>query len=409
MHLLSEKSTRRHALFLCAVSLLIIFLTVLYSYYAGCQTRDLIYARESALVSSLLEEGVSSSVLASALKNTSVTENGTAFLQAAGRTDQTSLWLLAPSRSMFLRSLACLLPAALFFILLIFTGSWFFRRRREQLYLQASRIISRYADGDFSLRLPRGETGNLYGLFHSADCLATAFQARIESEHQSKEFLKDMISDISHQLKTPLAALRLYVDILAEEPGNPEAVRRFTDRSAQSIDRMESLILSLLKIMRLDTGSISFEPRPYPVEELMQKSSEDLFTRAEQEGKQLILEGDPSVTLTCDADWLAEAFGNLIKNALDHTAAGDIIRISWKSSLAMLRILVSDNGCGIAPEDIHHIFKRFYRGKQDRHTQGIGLGLPLAKSVIEGQGGTLSVQSSPGKGTTFTASFLTEM
>ena len=99
MHLLSEKSTRRHALFLCAVSLLIIFLTVLYSYYAGCQTRDLIYARESALVSSLLEEGVSSSVLASALKNTSVTEEGTAFLQAAGRTDQTSLWLLAPSRS----------------------------------------------------------------------------------------------------------------------------------------------------------------------------------------------------------------------------------------------------------------------------------------------------------------------
>ena len=183
MHLLSEKSTRRHALFLCAVSLLIIFLTVLYSYYAGCQTRDLIYARESALVSSLLEEGVSSSVLASALKNTSVTEEGTAFLQAAGRTDQTSLWLLAPSCSMFLRSLACLLPAALFFILLIFTGSWFLRRRREQLYLQASRIISRYSDGDFSLRLPRGETGNLYGLFHSADCLATAFQARIESEH----------------------------------------------------------------------------------------------------------------------------------------------------------------------------------------------------------------------------------
>ena len=88
MHLLSEKSTRRHALFLCAVSLLIILLTVLYSYYAGCQIRDLIYARESALVSSLLKEGVSSSVLASALRNTSVTEKGTAFLQAAGRTDQ---------------------------------------------------------------------------------------------------------------------------------------------------------------------------------------------------------------------------------------------------------------------------------------------------------------------------------
>ena len=409
MYLLSEKSSRRHALFLCSVSLLVMLLSVLYSFFLGCQTRDLFYARESALVSSLLEEGISSSALASALKNTSATEEGISFLQAAGRTDQTSPSLLASSRSMLPRSLTALLAARLLVIGLIYVGFRFFWRRQEQLCLQASRIISRYADGDFTIRLPRGETGKLYQLFRSADCLATAFQARIESEHQSKEFLKDMISDISHQLKTPLAALRLYMDIMAEEPDNPETVRRFTDRSLQSIDRMESLILSLLKITRLDTGSITFELHSYPVEELMQKSSKDLSIRAEQEGKHLILEGDPTDTLTCDADWLTEAFGNLIKNALDHTDTGGTIRVSWKKSPAILRILVADNGCGIPPEDIHHVFKRFYRGKQDRHTQGIGLGLPLAKSVIEGQGGTLSVQSIPGKGTTFTASFLTEM
>ena len=98
-----------------------------------------------------------------------------------------------------------------------------------------------------------------------------------------------------------------------------------------------------------------------------------------------------------------------MKNALVHTHTGGIVRITWERTLAMFRILISDNGTGIAPEDIHHIFKRFYRSKHSLDTQGIGLGLPLAKSIIEGQGGVISVQSEIGNGTTFTLSFLTEL
>lgn len=89
----------------------------------------------------------------------------------------------------------------------------------------------------------------------------------------------------------------------------------------------------------------------------------------------------------CDMDWTSEAIGNLVKNALDHTEIGGIVKITWESTPTMIRILVSDNGSGIAPEDIHHIFKRFYRSKYSLNTPGIGLGLPLAKSIIEGQGG----------------------
>ena len=113
--------------------------------------------------------------------------------------------------------------------------------------------------------------------------------------------------------------------------------------------------------------------------------------------------------LICDMEWTGEAIGNIVKNALDHTQAGGIVRITWDSTPAMFRIFISDNGNGIVPEDIYHIFKRFYRSKHSLDTQGIGLGLPLAKSIIEGQGGMILVQSEVGNGTTFTLSFLTEL
>ena len=111
----------------------------------------------------------------------------------------------------------------------------------------------------------------------------------------------------------------------------------------------------------------------------------------------------------CDMEWTGEAIGNIVKNALDHTQAGGIVRITWERTPAMFRIFISDNGNGIVPEDIYHIFKRFYRSKHSLDTQGIGLGLPLAKSIIEGQNGVISVQSEVGKGTLFTLSFLTDL
>ena len=104
-------------------------------------------------------------------------------------------------------------------------------------------------------------------------------------------------------------------------------------------------------------------------------------------------------------NWTSEAIGNIVKNALDHTNANGEIVISWKRTPIEISIFIADNGSGIEPEDFHHIFKRFYRSKNSSPTQGIGLGLPLAKSVIEGQGGTISVQSKPKEGTLFFIQF----
>ena len=113
------------------------------------------------------------------------------------------------------------------------------------------------------------------------------------------------------------------------------------------------------------------------------------------------MEGDLKEQLYCDQEWTAEALGNLVKNALDHTEAGGTIRISWKRFPAVFRLSVEDNGRGIEQEDIHHIFKQFYRSSTSCDRQGAGLGLSLAKSIAEGQGGNLSVESRPGEGSIF--------
>ena len=292
---------------------------------------------------------------------------------------------------------------------LLLGGSAFFLCRRARLYRQAAEIVRQYMEGDFHAHLPQNEEGDLYQLFSGVEQLATMLQSKNEAEHKNREFLKSTISDISHQLKTPLAAMMMYQEILAGEPDSTDTVREFSGKMGASLQRMERLIQSLLKITRLDSGSIVFERRDILVTELIHRSIRDLQTRAEREDKIIETVGEAGARLICDAEWTAEALGNLVKNALDHTKAGGRIRLSWAQTPGMLQLRVADNGSGIAPEDIHHIFKRFYRSRHTLDTPGIGLGLPLAKSIIEGQGGVITVQSTPGEGAVFTVSFLTKL
>ena len=249
------------------------------------------------------------------------------------------------------------------------------------------------------------EEGAMYHLFHEVNSLVTIADAHAGSERQAKEFLRDTISDISHQLKTPIAALNIYNGILQQEAEDAATVQKFTALSEQELDRIESLVQSLLKMARLDAGVITLEQLPENISELLEHIRGQYSFRAEQEGKEIGLEGDEQAVLTCDRVWLTEAIGNLVKNALDHTAQGDRILIRWQQSPCLTAISVADTGCGIHPEDLYHIFKRFYRSRFSKDNQGIGLGLPLAKSIIEAHQGSIEVHSELGHGTTFTINF----
>ena len=278
-------------------------------------------------------------------------------------------------------------------------------RKRSRIMEQAAAQIRSFLDGNTDARIDCDEEGELYHLFHCVNTLAAVLNAHAANENREKEFLKNTISDISHQLKTPLAALNIYNGLLqGEAEGNP-AIQEFAERSEQELDRIETLVQSLLKITKLDAGSIVIEKHPENVEELLRDVELHFAYRAKQEQKEIVLSGADDIWLSCDRDWMLEAIDNLVKNALDHTAQGGIIQMEWRQLPSAVQILVKDNGSGIHPEDLHHIFKRFYRSRFSQDTQGIGLGLPLAKAIIGAHNGTITVDSELGMGTTFTISF----
>lgn len=371
-------------------------------------SKSMYLEHDRAVVSALLEQGVSKEVIANVISSRDINDAGVEFLNNLG-INQNTLNALLPYFSQFqYYFLLMVLGGCICLTIVLSIGIISFLRSRNKLYKQAEKIINNYINNDYSCHLSQNSNGKIFHLFASVEQLATMLQAKNETEHKTKEFLKNTISDISHQLKTPLAALMMYQEIIEAEPDNADTVKEFSKKIGTALKRMEQLILSMLKITRLDTGNIFFDKRVCSVQELIKNAISELTTRAIQEKKQLIVQGTPNQTVICDMDWTNEAIGNLVKNALDHTQIGGVIKITWESTPTMLRILVSDNGSGIAPEDIHHIFKRFYRSKHSLNTPGIGLGLPLAKSIIEGQGGFISVQSVLHGGTTFSVSFLTK-
>ena len=266
--------------------------------------------------------------------------------------------------------------------------------------------ITAYISGDGDARIQCNEEGELFRLFHEVNSLVSILNAHAQRELQSKEFLKDTIADISHQLKTPLAALEIYNGILQSETENPQSIEEFTKLSEQELNRIETLVQNLLKITKMDARTVIFEKQAEYVSELMERVKKHFAFRAEQEEKEINLTGDPAITLLCDREWMTEAIDNLVKNALDHTKTGDWIHITWKQSPAIVLIRIEDNSCGIHPEDLYHIFKRFYRSKFSKDTPGVGLGLPLAKSIIQAHSGTIKVESELGVGTTFIIEFL---
>lgn len=359
---------------------------------------------ENAIATSLLGQGVPREVIAAALSSSETGSSGSEFLAAVGRTTQ-SVSKLFPFTAAFEHTTGrILLAAGICFSLLLLAGTYFFLQSRERLYRETIGMIERFMEGDCSARMHTTGEGTVCQLCASIEQLATMLQSKNEAQHRAKEFLKATISDISHQLKTPLAALAMYQEIIAGEPGNAETVREFAAKMGNSLGRMEQLISAMLKITRLDVGSIAFGREVCRISDLVAQAVGDLTVRADHEKKKILTDGAESDTLICDAEWTGEAIGNIVKNALDHTGDGGIVRISWECSPLMTRIRIADNGKGIAPEDIHHVFKRFYRSSTSLDTPGIGLGLSLAKSIVEGQGGTISVRSNLNEGTVFTVS-----
>ncbi len=330
---------------------------------------------------------------------------GQALLQAVGYEGSIKNTLLPEIKSFQHKYAVVAWVLSLVFSLALMGVLLIFSVRQNRKLEKANTDIVNFMKGNHTIRLPENEEGNLAKLFSSVNALATSLSAHINKEKQHKEFLKETISDISHQLKTPLAALKMYNEIIQDENAGNHVVNDFTLKGSNELNRMENLIQNLLKLARLDAGAIELEKRNCSLKDFLKSAMRRFFTRAETENKSMTLDCADGIVLNCDEGWLLEAVSNLIKNALDHTDAGDEIGIVCDETPVVLRITIKDNGKGIHPGDIHSIFKRFYRSRFSKDKQGVGIGLTLAKTIVEKHGGSIMVESEWGKGTAFQLAF----
>ena len=338
-------------------------------------------------------------------KTESDLEAGMQVLQDAGYHENTDPRLIPAVAACRKRTAAGF--AVLFFGVFsaVFLTVWIYIREQKKAIEKADTMITRFLEGDTSQRIESEETGGWYSLFHRINELAAILSAQAEHEKQTRVFLQDMISDVSHQLKTPLAAIRMYDEIMGQEGTDRETVLAFSRKSMREVRRVEDVVYTLLKIARLDAGTVRMEKVEENIEMLLRDVTERFETLAAREGKEIVLSGKHDASLYCDALWMSEALGNMVKNALEHTPEGGKIVISWERTPLLTNIIVEDNGKGIHQEDIHNIFKRFYRSRFSQDTHGIGLGLPLAKSIVEAHQGTISVTSRVHRGSRFVLSF----
>ncbi|MDE7037941.1 MAG: sensor histidine kinase, partial [Lachnospiraceae bacterium] len=231
MKFLYEKQTRRFYLFLVVICLLQICVLGICGIFQAQDIRRILIKRELAAASYLLEQEVSPALVASAWNHVEVTEDGKQLLETIGHTEHTQSYLLLFAEQTSVWKIAALLFVGLVFAIMVLGGTGLFLRRREQMYESIETVIAEYDQNRFENHLPAGETGAIFQLFGSIEQLAMSLQAKSEMEHKAKMFLRDMISNISHQLKTPLAALNMYMEIIKDEPENEETVKIFSQKS----------------------------------------------------------------------------------------------------------------------------------------------------------------------------------
>ena len=219
---------------------------------------------------------------------------------------------------------------------------------------------------------------------------------------RQRESIQRLLSDISHQTKTPLANLRLYSSLLMEEELTPRQ-REQAQVIFQQSEKLSFLIETLVKLSRLETDVLAVTPKSQPLSPLLERAASQAKAAAEQKGiaLQLHLQQQAEMKALYDLRWTAEALGNLLDNAVKYTPPGGCIQVSATQYELFCRIDVRDNGIGIAEEEQAQIFGRFYRGRQVREQEGLGIGLYLAREIVQKQGGYLKLSSRPGQGSTF--------
>lgn len=300
----------------------------------------------------------------------------------------------------FFSKICAVLCLALGIILIIvFT---FVTKRRYKNLNDLNDYLSLVCKGIYDMNIDDNTEGELSILKNNLYKVITLLQSQNEYLKNDKLYLADSIADISHQLKTPLTSMMMMCELLENEE-SPDKRQEFVSVINNQLSKMKWLITNILKISKLDADATEFKRNEVSISKVLDDSLKPFALTAELKNITIENKADDFV-FNGDENWTAEAVSNIVKNCLEHTNDGGNITISSESTNLYNKLTISDNGCGIAEEDLPHIFERFYHGKNSSK-DSVGIGLALAKTVFEKENASVSVESKQGRGSVFEIRF----
>lgn len=310
-------------------------------------------------------------------------------------------WLVYENEEESLKLITGALIINSIFSLALFVVFLFYNRSRKKQTKIITECIRQINNGDYTLVAENYSEDELSLL--NDEIYKTAVMLREQAENSNKDRinLKDSLSDISHQLKTPLTSVIVMLDNMLDDDEMPVEIRRqFMWSMKRQTNNISFLVKSILTLSKLDANTVAFKKSDVSISEIISECVENTEVLAEINEVEVKAEVDSEFDINCDRKWLCEALTNIIKNCIEHTSPEGWVKIKAEKNKIYALISIEDNGCGIAPEDLPHIFKRFYKGKNS-DDNSVGIGLALAKTIIEKDDGYITVDSEVGKGTRF--------
>lgn len=294
-----------------------------------------------------------------------------------------------------------ILMTAILFTLNYFQYSFFYKRIRR-LTCAAQKVV----EDDYDIEINENKEGDFSKLAISFNSMRGIIRSNLSVLKGEKQFLVDLLSDISHQLKTPLSSVILYNDIMVAKQLPENKRLDFLLNNQNQLEKMNWLIKNILKLAKLDAKAIEIVKEEQSLNETVQDAIDSLECKAFEAKVNVIFNEIEEIVFSHDRLWLEEAIINIIKNAIEHTPQDGTINLELMENALYTRVIIEDTGEGIMEADLPNIFKRFYKAKTGRKSESIGIGLALSKSIVEAHNGMIEVRSVMGIGTKFNITLL---
>lgn len=288
-------------------------------------------------------------------------------------------------------------------IILIF---YLYDKNKSKKIKEITKMISKINNRQFDIDINDFNEGELSILKNEISKTTTMLRQVADNSVKDKLNLKDSLGDISHQLKTPLTSITIMIDNILDSPDMNEKTRKkFLINIKREILNINFLVMSLLKLSKFDANVVKFNKESVYLKDIIIESIKNVSMIKELKNITIKVSGDDNIKLLCDFKWQVESITNILKNSIEHTSEYGTVEVNYSENKLYTRILIKDNGKGIDSGDLPHIFDRFYKG-ENGSDDSFGIGLSLSKTIIEKEGGSITVKSTPNIGTIFTIKYL---